>query len=148
MQMTVRSRLLASTLFAGAVMIASQATAQTAPATKETQQVSQDPNTPPPAEEGQDIVVTGTLISNPNLVSSSPVAVVSENELALRNINNVEQVIRELPGAVAVEVHDADALASGAQLGRQDADESEVDDDRAPSRPPRVDRQVGGHDRP
>jgi len=101
MQMTVRSRLLASTLFAGAAMIAAQADAQTAPATKETQQVSQDPNTPPPAEEGQDVVVTGTLISNPNLVSSSPVAVVSENELALRNINNVEQVIRELPGAVA-----------------------------------------------
>ncbi|WP_342355053.1 TonB-dependent receptor domain-containing protein [Sphingomonas sp. CFBP 8760] len=98
--MRLRSHLLNTTLFAGAAFLAAPASAQTAPATQETQQVSNDPNTPPPAEEGQDIVVTGTLISNPNLVSSSPVNVVSENELTLRNVNNVEQIIRELPGAV------------------------------------------------
>ncbi|MEH3157920.1 MAG: TonB-dependent receptor [Sphingomonas taxi] len=100
MTLRLRSHLLNTTLFVGAAMIATPTLAQTAPATKETQQTSTDPNTPPPAEEGQDIVVTGTLISNPNLVSSSPVNVVSENELTLRNINNVEQIIRELPGAV------------------------------------------------
>jgi outer membrane receptor protein involved in Fe transport len=98
--MRLRSHLLTTTLFAGAAVLAASASAQTAPATQETQQVSTDANTPPPADEGQDIVVTGTLISNPNLVSSSPVNVVSENELTLRNINNVEQIIRELPGAV------------------------------------------------
>ncbi|USU06004.1 TonB-dependent receptor [Sphingomonadaceae bacterium OTU29MARTA1] len=95
-----RTRLLNTSLFVGAAMAATPALAQVTPATQETQQTSTDPNTPPPATEGQDIVVTGTLISNPNLVSSSPVSVVSENELTLRNINNVEQVIRELPGAV------------------------------------------------
>jgi len=100
MIMRLRSHLLNTTLFAGAAFLAAPTSAQTAPATQETQQVSNDPNTPPPAEEGQDIVVTGTLISNPNLVSSSPVNVVSENELTLRNVNNVEQIIRELPGAV------------------------------------------------
>lgn len=95
-----RSRLLNTTLLVGAAISATPTFAQVAPATQETQQVSTDPNTPPPAVEGQDIVVTGTLISNPNLVSSSPVNVVSENELTLRNVNNVEQIIRELPGAV------------------------------------------------
>jgi iron complex outermembrane receptor protein len=101
MTLRLRSRLLNTTLLVGAVVAALPAQAQIAPATQETQQVSTDANTPAPAAEGQDIVVTGTLISNPNLVSSSPVNVVSENELTLRNINNVEQVIRELPGAVA-----------------------------------------------
>ncbi len=101
MTLRFRSHLLNTTLFAGAALAATPALAQVTPATQETQQVSNNANTPAPAEEGQDIVVTGTLISNPNLVSSSPVNVVSENELTLRNINNVEQVIRELPGAVA-----------------------------------------------
>ena len=100
MTLRFRSHLLNTTLLVGAAVAAVPALAQVAPATQETQQVSTDPNTPPPAAEGQDIVVTGTLISNPNLVSSSPVNVVSENELTLRNVNNVEQMIRELPGAV------------------------------------------------
>lgn len=100
MQMTARSRLLASTLLIGAASIASPAFAQTAPLTPQTQTEATDANNPPPAEQGQDIVVTGTLISNPNLVSSSPVNVIAENELTLRNTNTVEQIIRELPGAV------------------------------------------------
>lgn len=100
MTQNLRSRLLTTTLFVGAALIATPAIAQTAPATQETQQKTDDPNAPPPAQEGGDIVVTGTLISNPNLVSSSPVNTVSENELTLRNTNNVEQIIRELPGAV------------------------------------------------
>ena len=101
MTLRFRSSLLNTTLFVSAAIAATPTFAQVAPATQETQQVSTDPNAQAPAAEGQDIVVTGTLISNPNLVSSSPVNVVSENELTLRNINNVEQVIRELPGAVA-----------------------------------------------
>ncbi len=95
----IRTHLLNTTLFVGAALVATPTLAQTAPATQETQQQS-TPNASAPADEGQDIVVTGTLISNPNLVSSSPVNVVSENELTLRNVNNVEQIIRELPGAV------------------------------------------------
>ena len=96
----LKFRLLTSTLLVGVAAISASASAQTAPATKETQLQSSDSTTPPPAAEGQDIVITGTLISNPNLVSSSPVNVVSENELTLRNVNNVEQILRELPGSV------------------------------------------------
>ena len=95
----IRTHLLNTTLFVGAALVATPTLAQTAPATQETQQQA-TPNASAPADEGQDIVVTGTLISNPNLVSSSPVNTVSENELTLRNVNNVEQIIRELPGAV------------------------------------------------
>jgi outer membrane receptor protein involved in Fe transport len=47
-----------------------------------------------------DIVVTGTLIRNPNLVSSSPVASVGAEEIALNQTNTAEEVLRELPGAV------------------------------------------------
>lgn len=95
-----RSRLLHTTLLVGSAAFASPLMAQTAPATQETQQQATDANTPAPADQGGDIVVTGTLITNPNLVSSSPVNTVSENELTLRNITNVEQIVRELPGAV------------------------------------------------
>jgi outer membrane receptor protein involved in Fe transport len=52
------------------------------------------------ADTGQEIVVTGTLIRNPNITSSSPVNVVGERELQLRNLTTAEQVLRDLPGVV------------------------------------------------
>jgi outer membrane receptor protein involved in Fe transport len=57
----------------------------------------------PPAAEGStgEIVVTGTLVRNPNLVSSSPVSVIGQEELNLRQTNTAEQILRDLPGAVA-----------------------------------------------
>lgn len=48
-----------------------------------------------------EIVVTGTLIQNPNLTSSSPVSFVSSNEIELKQSTNAEQVLREVPGVVA-----------------------------------------------
>ncbi|MEO7692060.1 MAG: TonB-dependent receptor [Sphingomonas sp.] len=59
--------------------------------------------TPAPAaqaEAGTDIVVTGSLIKNPNLVASSPVSVIGKDELQLRQTNTAEEVLRDLPGAV------------------------------------------------
>lgn len=50
--------------------------------------------------ESNTIVVTGSRINNPNLVLSSPVAVVSDTELKLRQTNTAEQFLRELPAAV------------------------------------------------
>lgn len=52
------------------------------------------------AETGNDIVVTGTLIRNPNLTSSSPVNVIGQEELSLRQSNVAEEVLRSLPGVV------------------------------------------------
>ncbi len=52
-------------------------------------------------EAVEEIVVTGSLIRNPNLQLSSPVNVVSEKEIAARQIGNAEQLLRNLPGVVA-----------------------------------------------
>ena len=46
------------------------------------------------------IVVTGSRISNPNLELSSPVGVVTAEELELRQTNTAEQFLRELPSAI------------------------------------------------
>jgi iron complex outermembrane receptor protein len=52
------------------------------------------------AEAGNEVVVTGTLIRNPNLTSSSPVNVIGQEELTLRQSNVAEEVLRSLPGVV------------------------------------------------
>ncbi len=46
------------------------------------------------------IVVTGSRITNPNLELSSPVGVVTSEELELKQTNTAEQFLRELPSAV------------------------------------------------
>lgn len=51
-------------------------------------------------DEGDEIVVTGTLIQNPNLESSSPVAVIGQDEVQLRQTNTAESILRDLPGVV------------------------------------------------
>lgn len=52
------------------------------------------------APEDQTIVVTGSLIRNPNLTASAPVATIGSQELELRQSNVAEEVLRTLPGAV------------------------------------------------
>jgi iron complex outermembrane receptor protein len=109
-----RSRLLTSTLLVGAALTAAPAFAQDAdPASQpKTGVQSTDPAAPaagissqdsaPPAAETTtgDIVVTGSLIRNPNLISSSPVAVIGQEEINLRQRNTAEELLRDLPGAV------------------------------------------------
>ena len=95
---TFRNRLLASTLMAGAALIASPALAQ-ADDNPQANPVgaTEDPN----AGEGTEtIVVTGTRIRRPDLVSTSPLAVVDDEEFQLTGTQNVEQVINTLPQVV------------------------------------------------
>ena len=102
----VRERLLASTIIAGALAAApayAQATGVTttgqtgAPAGEQTQASvgAADQNS-----QG-DIVVTGSLIRNPALAATTPVQVLGQEELQLRQTNTAEEVLRDLPGAVA-----------------------------------------------
>lgn len=87
--LSTRNRLLASTIFCGALlpaMVATSAFAQTAAAT-ETAVV-------------EEIVVTGSRIARPDLVSSSPVATVGEKELEQSGIVNTENLLNTLPQAV------------------------------------------------
>lgn len=49
---------------------------------------------------GSEIVVTGTLIRNPNLEQSTPVNVTTSDAIELKQSNVAEEVLRELPGVV------------------------------------------------
>lgn len=94
MQLALRRRLLTTTVLIGASMLGTAAYAQ--------DQAEAGPSAGQTAEatEASDntIVVTGSLIRNPNLESSSPVAVVGAEEVRLRQSNTAEQILRELPG--------------------------------------------------
>ncbi|WP_404712650.1 TonB-dependent receptor domain-containing protein [Sphingomonas sp. MMS24-J13] len=85
-----RSRLLTSTLLVSAALATQPAFAQSTSAPAATDA------TPAPTE----IVVTGSLIRNPNLVASTPVNVVGAAEINLRQVSNAEEVLRDIPGAV------------------------------------------------
>src|SRR6195952_3818618 len=108
-----RKTLLASPMIAGMSFGAPPPFAQ---ADQPPQPQAAAPDAAQPAEET--IVVTGTLIRNPNLVSSAPVAVVSADEIALRQTNNPEEILRDLPGAVPSIGSAVDKGNGGAPLPR------------------------------
>lgn len=93
MKTTLRQRLLTSTLLLSAGMAApafAQDTTADSPVGVETQEV----------EDSGAIVVTGSRIQRTDLTSSSPVAVVADEEFTLSGAVNVEQVINTLPQVV------------------------------------------------
>ncbi len=49
---------------------------------------------------GDEIVVTGSLITNPNLEQAAPVNVTTAETIALRQNNVAEEVLRDIPGIV------------------------------------------------
>ena len=87
MQLALRRHLLASTVLIGTSMLGNAAYAQT------TAEAA-------PAESDSTIVVTGSLITNPNLERSTPVNVTTSEEVELRQTNVAEQLLREIPGVV------------------------------------------------
>ena len=122
-----KNTLLASTVIAGLTVFSTPAFAQNTlpdrndpPATTTMQGPPGTPGVARPADEENppdgiqsqesagnaeetsqgDIVVTGTLIKNPNLVSSSPVTAVGQEEINLRQSNTAEQILRDIPGTV------------------------------------------------
>ncbi|MBA3675845.1 MAG: TonB-dependent receptor [Sphingosinicella sp.] len=92
-----RDTLLASTVIAGMTIFSAPAFAQDA---SEAGVQSQDSAAPVEEDSSGEIVVTGTLIKNPNLVSSAPVSVIGQEEIQLRQSNVAEELLRDLPGAV------------------------------------------------
>lgn len=59
------------------------------------------PTTAYAQDSGNDeIIVTGSLIQNPNLTRSNPVAVLSGDEIEFQGANLIEEVLREIPGVV------------------------------------------------
>lgn len=53
------------------------------------------------ANTSGEIVVTGSLIRNPNVSSATPVTSIGEKEIQLRQSLNAEQLVRDIPGSVA-----------------------------------------------
>ncbi|PCD03163.1 TonB-dependent receptor [Sphingomonas spermidinifaciens] len=98
MKKLTRQRLLASTLLIGSTFAAAPAFAQAVAPTTESVETSQE--SPTAGGQSEDIVVTGTLVRNPNLIASNPVGVVTAEELDLQQVNVAEEFLRELPGAV------------------------------------------------
>src|SRR3954454_3095514 len=115
MKSNVRQRLLASTLLFGAVATPQAAmaqttdpqNAQTAPVTSapDANAGTQDPGASgqspgQPVTASQDIIITGSRIPRPDLTSSSPLAVVKDEEFSLTGSSNVEQVLNALPQVI------------------------------------------------
>lgn len=79
-------KLSAAPLVLGVALVSAPAFAQDAPAEE--------------ATTSSEIVVTGTLIRNPNLEQSTPVNVTTSDAIELKQSNVAEEVLRELPGVV------------------------------------------------
>jgi outer membrane receptor protein involved in Fe transport len=92
--MLLRKSLLVTTALAGVVSFAAPAFAQTVP-----QEAA--PEVQDEGAQGEEIVVTGTLIRNPNLETSSPVNVTTAEEITLRQANVAEDILRDVPGVAA-----------------------------------------------
>ena len=60
---------------------------------------SNESSAPAEPTASQEIVITGTLIRNPNLVASAPVTVLGHDEVQLRQTNTAEEILRTIPGA-------------------------------------------------
>ena len=120
MKSNARTRLLATTLLMGAATVATPAFAQvqgdnsgiraggatatqaTTPGANAQGEVGMTTSEAAPTTENSqgDIVVTGSLIKNPALIASSPVQVIGQEEIKLRQSNTAEDILRTLPGAV------------------------------------------------
>lgn len=100
---TTRGRLLASTVFVGALLAAAPAMAQNTSAPTSDAASAPVPGTPAAAAASQpgDIIVTGSLIKNPALAGNAPVAVLGEKEAQLRQSNTAEELVKTIPGATA-----------------------------------------------
>ncbi|KPF81598.1 MAG: TonB-dependent receptor [Sphingomonadales bacterium] len=85
-------------LKAGAAPFALALALATAPAFAQTAAPQADAATE--TVEPTAIVVTGSLIRNPNLVQATPVNVTTADQIALKQSNTAEEVLRQVPGIV------------------------------------------------
>ena len=121
MKTSFRQNLLATTLLVGASALATPAWAQenqTADpaASQPTGPVEAAPTPSVSAEgedvsAGQDIIVTGSRIPQPNLESAAPVTVVSDQDVKLSGATRIEDVLNTLPSVGAAQ---ASGVSNGA----------------------------------
>ncbi len=90
MKKTTKIKLLSTATSAIVLLVSASAMAQTATA-DETEEEADKPG----------IVVTGSLIRNPNLEQANPVNVTTADTIELKQANLAEEVLREIPGVVS-----------------------------------------------
>ena len=98
MKTNTKIKLLSSATTAIALLTSASAFAQTATTKPADATTSTDAKTAD--EDKSAIVVTGSLIRNPNLVQASPVNVTTEKEIQLKQSNTAEEVLRDVAGNV------------------------------------------------
>src|SRR5579884_1674383 len=91
--MSMRERLMASSMICGAAVLGLAAT----PAAAQTAAASNAAGGPSVSE----VVVTGTRIPTPNLTSVSPVTALTSAEIKAQGVTRVEDLINSLPQAMA-----------------------------------------------
>lgn len=106
MKLTTRATLMTTSLIAGLAM-ATPAAAQNTPPSPDIPREAEDVQVAPATSvedsvtgQGGEIVVTGTLIRNPNIESASPITTIGEAEVELRQTNTAEGLLRDIPGIV------------------------------------------------
>jgi iron complex outermembrane recepter protein len=99
-------RLAIRAVLGGGSLVASLANAQTAPATAAAATA--------PAEQLQEVVVTGSRISAPNQVSISPVTFVSALDVQQTGVSRVEDLLNSLPQVFAAQGGNASNASTGA----------------------------------
>ena len=133
MKLDFRQRLLTTTLFVGVSALATPAFAQPAAPTQNPPDTAGGTGTQPetttpvegqtvvpstsatgePVKSSQDIVITGTRIPQPNLTSSSPVTVLTSQEVKLSGTSRTEDLINSLPQSFAAQGSNLSNGASG-----------------------------------
>lgn len=107
MNRSMRERLLATTMIAGAAFIASPGFAQTtAPAASQPAgsiegQSTSSASTSDNTNGGGEIIVTGSRIPQPNLTSVSPITVVNSAQIKAQGVTRIEDLLNSLPQVFA-----------------------------------------------
>ena len=126
MNISLRQKLLATTLLVGASALGTPAYAQDTTTTTP-DAASQPPSGPVEAQptpdvssqgenvrQANDIIVTGSRIPQPNLESAAPVTVVSDQDVKLTGTSRIEDVLNQLPSVGAAQAGGVSNGATGA----------------------------------
>ena len=127
MKLDFRQRLLATTLLVGASAVATPAFAQDtqpAPCPADNPDCNASTTTPAeaapvanatgaPVKPSQDIIVTGSRIPQPNLEATSPVTVVTSQDVKLAGTSRTEDLVNSLPQVFAAQGSNVTNGASG-----------------------------------
>ncbi|WP_373007781.1 TonB-dependent receptor domain-containing protein [Hyphomonas sp.] len=100
---TMKSRLLASSVFAGVAFMASASMLATAQETDDAVDTVEAPVVEESTARQATVYVTGSRIASPNLVTTSPVTSVSAADIKLQGVTKVEDLITQLPQAFAAQ---------------------------------------------